>query len=88
MTILLKRKSDGRVIRHPLVGNISFEENRIVLTDDPRLDRISVTYLSADEYEFIRITEDMIETKGGIEARVSNKQVARRYCEMVLGEEK
>jgi hypothetical protein len=86
MTVFLRYKPNGHIIRRALVGNVSIDGDRIVLVDDPRGLGTTVTSMPVSHYEIIRMTEDKLETPEAVKVWAKREGAADVYIRNVFKE--
>lgn len=85
MTVFIRNKNTGNVGRYPLIGNVGFENGRIVLTKDPGVSA-TVYKIPAEDNEIIRVTEGELETPESVKAWRDEDIYIASYIETVFGE--
>ena len=86
MTVFIRNKDTGKVVRYPLIGNVGFDDTYIVIAKDPRISA-TVYKIPLYEYELIRVTEEDLETPELVQDNEHLYTTADRYIETVFGRE-
>jgi hypothetical protein len=84
MTVFIRCKRDGHIIRQPFIGHVEWGDGEFTLVKDPRVSLTVGTYCYMTEtHEITEISADMIETPSAVRAR-SPKAQAEIYIENVF----
>ena len=85
MTVFIRNKRTGDIGRYPLIGNVGYENGRIVLAKDPGISA-TVYRIPAEENEIIRVTECELETLESVKAWRGSDIYTSSYIETVFRE--